>query len=536
MKKFFHYLLLSVAMVVTFTACSDDDDPYFQLPETLQGKAVTIISNGNNLSDAQCIYSLGADHKTVTLNIFGTAAGKAEAASDVPAIAPGYILPGCADVTLTFVPEITATGASYEGQGTSTYCTYTYRVTFTEAAVTVEFKDIVMNSGLILSEITYTDSDVDHMLELTYNGAPMMGKIVKYAPAENEYDKAVITLSGATLDLTDMLETVSASLPLDLSKLKTIPTPGVFPGSVSTDLTITIGSDGSFSGQGETDFLTFEYSGTATASKMALNITEATLKNTAIAGTWNPVPFAIEDDWDSPNYGMPISNPIKFEWISDAPIDMGSGTQIPTMLVGHLLSILPIIPSEDTQLTIPQMLNKALKSVTFQPDGNIVAEYVPKALSTNPAVTSPVNLAQYVVKSDGEVLVFLNPQAIIMAVMSEGSKSRADGNLDLGQFQSIIDALAPTLLNMVQNGAPLQYTHAGDDLSVFLGTEVLKPLLQAIIPVCQNQEVLEALKAMVDQNMAGMGDLVKNAMASLPAVINGTTKLEAGINFQKAAQ
>ena len=36
--------------------------------------------------------------------------------------------------------------------------------------------------------------------------------------------------------------------------------------------------------------------------------------------------------------------------------------------------------------------------------------------------------------------------------------------------------------------------------------------------------------------MAGMGDLVKNAMASLPAVINGTTKLEAGINFQKAAQ
>ena len=536
MKKFFHYLLLSVAMVVTFTACSDDDDPYFQLPETLQGKAVTIISNGNNLSDAQCIYSLGADHKTVTLNIFGTAAGKAEAASDVPAIAPGYILPGCADVTLTFAPEITATGASYEGQGTSTYCTYTYRVTFTEAAVTVEFKDIVMNSGLILSEITYTDSDVDHLLELTYNGAPMMGKIVKYAPAENEYDKAVITLSGATLDLTDMLETVSASLPLDLSKLKTIPTPGVFPGSVSTDLTITIGSDGSFSGQGETEFLTFKYSGTATASKMALNITEATLKNTAIAGTWNPVPFAIEDDWDSPNYGMPISNPIKFEWISDAPIDMGSGTQIPTMLVGHLLSILPIIPSEDTQLTIPQMLNKALKSVTFQPDGNIVAEYVPKALSTNPAVTSPVNLAQYVVKSDGEVLVFLNPQAIIMAVMSEGSKSRADGNLDLGQFQSIIDALAPTLLNMVQNGAPLQYTHAGDDLSVFLGTEVLKPLLQAIIPVCQNQEVLEALKAIVDQNMAGMGDLVKNAMASLPAVINGTTKLEAGINFQKAAQ
>lgn len=147
-----------------------------------------------------------------------------------------------------------------------------------------------------------------------------------------------------------------------------------------------------------------------------------------------------------------------------------------------------------------------------------------------------MNLAQYVVKSDGEVLVFLNPQAIIMAVMSEGSKSRADGNLDLGQFQSIIDALAPTLLNMVQNGAPLQYTHAGDDLSVFLGTEVLKPLLQAIIPVCQNQEVLEALKAIVDQNMAGMGDLVKNAMASLPAVINGTTKLEAGINFQKAAQ
>lgn len=534
MKKFFHYLLLSVAMVVTFTACSDDDDPYFQLPETLQGKAVTIISNGNNLSDAQCIYSLGADHKTVTLNIFGTAAGKAEAASDVPAIAPGYILPGCADVTLTFAPEITETGASYEGQGTSTYCTYTYRVTFTEAAVTVEFKDIVMNSGLILSEITYTDSDVDHLLELTYNGAPMMGKIVKYAPAENEYDKAVITLSGATLDLTDMLETVSASLPLDLSKLKTIPTPGVFPGSVSTDLTITIGSDGSFSGQGETEFLTFKYSGTATASKMALNITEATLKNTAITGKYD-VPV-MTDDYQN--------DPIHLVWESSAELKImeimpGVAFSLPPgSLIGIALR-LGLIPNGDENVSVTAMLSAALKTVTFQPDGNIVAEYVDKANPANPATQSPANLAHYVVAADGQILVFLNPQAIIMTVMNQASKSRADGTLDLSKFQGIIDELAPSLVALVQNGAPLQYTAAGDDLSVYLGTDFLLPILKPVAPVMASQEVIDILVANVgDMEMMGMpiASILPNILKSLPDVVDGTTKIEMGINFQKAAQ
>ncbi len=531
MKKFIHYLFLSVAMVATFTACSDDDDPGYRLPQTLDKVNVSTISNGNTLSAIQCTYVLGADGKTVNMTLRGSAAGAKSA--DVPVIDPGYILPGCAEVNLTFVPTVTATGASFEGAGVSTFCTYNYRVTFTDVSVTVEFKDIVMNSGLILSDVTYTDADVDHLLELTYNGAPLMGKAVKYAPKPNEYNKATLTLSGATLDISEILNTIGSSLQgLDLSKLSTIPTAGVLPGSVTNDIEITIGENGAFSGQGETEFLTFKYSGTATASKMTLNITEATLKNATLAGTWE-VPVMTEDY---------ENDPIHLVWEAEEKliVEPVPGLQLPmppASLIGIALR-LPLIPNGDADASVTEMLSTALKTVTFQQDGNIIAEYVDKADISKPAVKSPANLAQYVVAADGQILLFLNPQAIIMNVMAQGAKSRAEGDLNLAQFQGVVDQMAPLLLAMIQNGVPLQYTANDNGISVFLGKDMLLSILKPIAPLLTNEDLVKLLQVQVgDMEFMGFSvkDLLPALLTSLEKVINTTTELEIGINLTKGA-
>lgn len=519
-------------MVAAFTACSDDDDPGYRLPQNLDGLNVSTISNGNTLSGVQTTYALGADGKTVTLTMRGTAAGSK--AAEVPTIDPGYILPGCAEVTLTFTPKVEATYATGEGSGVSTFCTYNYRVTMTDASVTVEFKDIVMNNGLILSEITYTDADVDHMLELTYNGTPVIGKQVTYTPKSNDWDKATITLSGSTLDLTEMLETLGTSIPLDLSKLSSIPTAGVLPGTTTYSIEVTI-NNGEFSGQGETEYLTFKYNGIASASKMEFNITEATLKNTSLAGNWAvPTYYYDDDEWE-----MVGTNPVKFEWESSKNIEVIPGLGMPPATIIGIMLQMGIIPTEDGSQPIYVMLQRAIKNIAFQPDGNIVASYVPDATVGGTAVDSPLNLAQYVVTSDNQMLLFLNPQAIIMNVMAQGSKSRANGNLDLSQFQGIIDGLAPTLLNLIQNGAPLAYAKStdGNDLTVYLDTNFLLPLLKAIAPVFNNEDVVNAIINIAGQNedFASMASMLGPILKDLPAVIDGTTKIEIGLNLTKAA-
>ncbi len=527
MKKFIYNLLMSVALVASFTACSDDDDvPVYTLPQNLDGINITTISDGNNMSGIQTTYALSADGKTVTLTMRGSAAGSK--ASEVPVIDPGYILPGAAEVILTFTPTIEATYASAEGSGESTFCTYKYRVTMTNTSMTVEFKDIVMNNGLIVSEITYTDADVEHMLELTYNGSPVLGKQLTITPKANDWTHATITISGATLDLSEMLATLSATVPLDLSALNSIPTSGVIPGTLSSTFDVTM-DGGTFSGSGETEYFTFKYNGVATAEKMEFNITDATLKDTSLVGTW---------DLASGN------NAIKLTWESSNKVVVGKifNRNIEVDIQTIIAMILPmaIIPDGDSNQTIATMLHRAIKSVTFQADGNIVASYVPDAAADGTPVDSPMNLAQYVVASDNQLLIFLNPQSILMNVIAQSRGSRADGSIDMSEIQSIIDQLAPTLVGLVQSGAPIAYTLSDDenDLAVYLDTEFLLPILKAAAPLFENEVVIEYLTNAI-QGSSSLNSTLTNYIVKLieqmPTVIEGTTKIEAGLNLTKSA-
>ena len=181
--------MLVAATIAGFTSCSDDnDDPkLFELPAETKtmtpANGLTFVSNGQSLSDVTLQYVPAADGKSAILDIFGSNASRADVSrAENPVIAPGDVLPGAASVSINVTPKFEADRATFEGDAESTYCTFHYNGAITATTIQVNLTNIVMKNGVIISDLTFTDSDVDHMLELTYNGSPLVGKMIGFSP------------------------------------------------------------------------------------------------------------------------------------------------------------------------------------------------------------------------------------------------------------------------------------------------------------------------------------------------------------------
>ena len=540
MRKLFTYVLVAAAAMAGFTSCSDDnnDPQLFELPAESKtmtpSNGLTFVSNGQSLSDVTLQYVPAADGKSAILDIFGSNASRAASRAESPVIAPGDVLPGAASVSINVTPKFEADRATFEGDAESTYCTFHYDGTITATTIQVNFTNIVMKNGVIISTLTFTDADVDHMLELTYNGAPLMGKTVSFKPDASDFKRAVLTLAGQALDLTDLLAT--AQLPVDLSKLSKIQTPGVIPGTSSFELPVVLGDDNAFSGSAETAFVTFNYEGQVASEKLVFNITEAKLKNAPLSENKWYVPhyFYNEDTWEYEG------NPVHFVWESSAKFNIDLGGSVlpfqPADLVGIMLQM-GLIPQDDNETaSITQMISRSLKTIEFQPDGNIIAGYVENGKVGGPVIQSPAGLAQYVIASDGTLLLYLNPQAIIMNVMkaqNEAAKSRA---IDFSKYQATIDGLAEMLARCVSEGFPITYAiNTDDNLSVYANTEFILPILKAVAPIFNDEEVRQTIMNLAGQNedFAAMAPMLDGILKSVPDVVEGTTKIEAGIILTK---
>ena len=339
----------------------------------------------------------------------------------------------------------------------------------------------------VVNPIPQTTFNSENGLQLTYNGAPLLGKKVTFTPDATEATKATLRLEGE-FDLAGILKGQRSNM--------TSPTgPGVFPGSPVTTLSVDLSINGNqctFSGVSETEYCTFSYAGKVTAGTMDLSFTDVTLKNTALAGTvWKPTPLANTEDG-----GM--DEPIHFVW--------KSGTKAAIEIFGHpseieindLLLLALRFPLFDDgsgdRVSVEQMLCSVLKDVTLGADGNIVATYMDAANSGTEWVTSPSNMAQYVVTGDNQLLLFLNPQAIMANVDNVEKSVRT---VDVGAIlQQAIAELYPMLIN----GVPLTYTKEGNRMKVFLGTDLLLPLMKNIVaPLFEDEEflnmVIEAMKS-----------------------------------------
>ena len=373
----------------------------------------------------------------------------------------------------------------------------------------------------VVNPIPQTTFNSENGLQLTYNGAPLLGKKVTFTPDATEATKATLRLEGE-FDLAGILKRQRSNM--------TSPTgPGVFPGSPVTTLSVDLSINGNqctFSGVSETEYCTFSYAGKVTAGTMDLSFTDVTLKNTALAGTvWKPTPLANTEDG-----GM--DEPIHFVW--------KSGTKAAIEIFGHpseieindLLLLALRFPLFDDgsgdRVSVEQMLCSVLKDVTLGADGNIVATYMDAANGGTEWVTSPSNMAQYVVTGDNQLLLFLNPQAIMANVDNVEKSVRT---VDVGAIlQQAIAELYPMLIN----GVPLTYTKEGNRMKVFLGTDLLLPLMKNIVaPLFEDEEflnmVIEAMKS--DPQFGGMAGMMVPTLKLLPEIIKNTTQLEIGLDL-----
>lgn len=373
----------------------------------------------------------------------------------------------------------------------------------------------------VVNPIPQTTFNSENGLQLTYNGAPLLGKKVTFTPDATEATKATLRLEGE-FDLAGILKGQRSNM--------TSPTgPGVFPGSPVTTLSVDLSINGNqctFSGVSETEYCTFSYAGKVTAGTMDLSFTDVTLKNTALAGTvWKPTPLANTEDG-----GM--DEPIHFVW--------KSGTKAAIEIFGHpseieindLLLLALRFPLFDDgsgdRVIVEQMLCSVLKDVTLGADGNIVATYMDAANGGTEWVTSPSNMAQYVVTGDNQLLLFLNPQAIMANVDNVEKSVRT---VDVGAIlQQAIAELYPMLIN----GVPLTYTKEGNRMKVFLGTDLLLPLMKNIVaPLFEDEEflnmVIEAMKS--DPQFGGMAGMMVPTLKLLPEIIKNTTQLEIGLDL-----
>lgn len=371
----------------------------------------------------------------------------------------------------------------------------------------------------VVNPIPQTTFNSENGLQLTYNGAPLLGKKVTFTPDATEATKATLRLEGE-FDLAGILKGQRSNM--------TSPTgPGVFPGSPVTTLSVDLSINGNqctFSGVSETEYCTFSYAGKVTAGTMDLSFTDVTLKNTALAGTvWKPTPLANTEDG-----GM--DEPIHFVW--------KSGTKAAIEIFGHpseieindLLLLALRFPLFDDgsgdRVSVEQMLCSVLKDVTLGADGNIVATYMDAANGGTEWVTSPSNMAQYVVTGDNQLLLFLNPQAIMANVDNVEKSVRT---VDVGAIlQQAIAELYPMLIN----GVPLTYTKEGNRMN--LGTDLLLPLMKNIVaPLFEDEEflnmVIEAMKS--DPQFGGMAGMMVPTLKLLPEIIKNTTQLEIGLDL-----
>lgn len=373
----------------------------------------------------------------------------------------------------------------------------------------------------VVNPIPQTTFNSENGLQLTYNGAPLLGKKVTFTPDATEATKATLRLEGE-FDLAGILKGQRSNM--------TSPTgPGVFPGSPVTTLSVDLSINGNqctFSGVSETEYCTFSYAGKVTAGTMDLSFTDVTLKNTALAGTvWKPTPLANTEDG-----GM--DEPIHFVWKSGTKAAIEIFGRPSEIEINDLLLLALRFPLFDDgsgdRVSVEQMLCSVLKDVTLGADGNIVATYMDAANGGTEWVTSPSNMAQYVVTGDNQLLLFLNPQAIMANVDNVEKSVRT---VDVGAIlQQAIAELYPMLIN----GVPLTYTKEGNRMKVFLGTDLLLPLMKNIVaPLFEDEEflnmVIEAMKS--DPQFGGMAGMMVPTLKLLPEIIKNTTQLEIGLDL-----
>lgn len=357
-----------------------------------------------------------------------------------------------------------------------------------------------------VGETTFTDANG---LALTYSGVSMLGKKVTFTPNAADATKATLTLSGL-MDLSSILRS---------NNTPAVNAPGVIPGETTTTLNvenmIIDGDKVVFEGTEENNGRSIKYSGEATSKNMNLAL-EVTMPSNVLSGTsWELAPTGTMFEGD------PMA-PIHVKWDADE-FPFGGGTWDINSAISLIVSMTQIEGK-----SIPQLLSGMLNKVTFLPDGNIQAEYK-SSLTDTEWKTSELNIATYTV-SNNKIYLFLNPSQIIAS---------ANKNRDINSNE-ILGSLIPMVLPMLSNGIPMTYVEKEDKMSVYLDTETLKPILEVLAPMFENEEFVTGLVDMLKEQAGDMGALVdaflKPVLVAIPQIVSTTKTVQIGLKLVPATE
>lgn len=396
---------------------------------------------------------------------------------------------------------------------------------------------------------TYT---MGNGLEITVDGATAYGQAVTFTPGQG--NAATVTIAGQSLDLSSIIGGAMTASKADSPSGLTVPTASVIPGSVKVDIPVTLegGKDNAtFAGSYTADYCTFSYSGEVSAESMTLDIKDVTLLNTTLAGTYDLKSF------DDKYYNI-----CRMEWDSEkgALVELWPGAQMEFPMKAMMAMILggyDLVEVDGQKMKVFEALEAVLKSVTLGTDGSVTAVYGDTKAAGLPDVTSAKGLVQYVVTSDNQMRLILNPYAIIAASTAskadadEPEQSELDPSVLLPKLMPVAEKLLPRLIPLMSQGIPVCYGPAlvsdEDDsdkmvassdpnfVSFYLDTDFLLPILKDVAPLLEDEDVINFIVAAAskDPEMGSMAGMLPTILKSLPDVIDTTSKIELGLDLQR---
>ena len=500
MKKLF----ITLAAVVAFAACSDNDDEKWQeLPTT------PIEINGRQ----QCHVTVNGVTSTT-----GQVTFKAESESRATLTLTDAVS-GYPNLEIPVEMTLAADGSSYTFTGSTTVNTapQVRSVSADPALLTVDASGTISVGGKFSLDLTaygpglnlgtYTGAT----LTLTYSDVDMMGATVYY------------TLSGTTPVLTLV---------------------NIVPGESSVSIeSVYTDQNGAFSGTATTSGgAKVEYDGTVNVTNgmtLALNVTMP--DKLQLGGTYGWAEIENAGSYEGQT-GLPSSSGCYVDVVDDNGSAGGDNSSLGFIVRPLLGGILP----------------QVLRSVTFAADGNIRADYssasvaIPladeydlndqtqqmmwllgvmsggftqeklDAMLVHKYQSSPANLAHWFIK-DGKLNVKLNVAAIVSQALADNGMTGVDLSNIIDQvldtnaqgLRELLTSLAPmmgnyadfvqlvvgkasddtlnTLLGWVKNGIPLNIKTVDGHTRIYLNHDDLDFVIQLL----KDPEVYDALKAML---------------------------------------
>lgn len=318
-------------------------------------------------------------------------------------------------------------------------------------------------------------------LELTYSGAPLLGKQAFFDPSDDN-SKAVITLSGVDFAVDGM--------PFML------PGSGIIPGKEKLTLNVDLKADGdmvTFEGSEVIDGDSVSYKGSAHKSFLKLDLNVVVPENSLT----NKTIYFYKGAKVSSGF-----DPLILDWCYMKSLGFDfDGDGKPDMTEDHAFNLFsPMIGLKLINgMSIPEFLYGVLSEVKFLPDGNIQAAYKddPSEAAYKP---SPLNIASYQFIEEGKIKLFLNPELIAFTTSKVNTLSSRAGNDDL--MAGLAQAMA-LVSDCLKNGITMGYekNKAGylefylDDLAVS------RPLLSIAVPILQQPAILGMLEPLVKENL-----------------------------------